>query len=454
MEETTSTHVRPAASPNGAGTAAFSALPEGVSTFRVLYSDLHGVPRGKDVPLAELDRAVRGLNFCWAVMGTDLRHTPVVGGERGYPDMVAVPDLGTLRQLPYEPDVAVALADLRRDGEPEPTDMRHLVRRAETELSSLGLTAKVAPELEFFLCDRDESGAWRRHVDNLSMVYTVGPLADPGGMLKRMLDDCSKLGIGAIAANHEFMNSQYEINLSECSPLSAADNAFRFKSAIKDQAAQAGLHATFMGKPFNDQGGSGHHLHISLERDGANCFDHPEGPEGLSDELRHFTAGVLEHAPALVAFLNPTINAYGRILPDSLAPTHCNWGLDNRTTFVRIPPERGGGSRMEVRVGDGASNPYLVIAATLFAGVDGLRRELEPPDAIDGDAYAMDPSVQGTPIPATLEHALEALEADEMIRDALGADIVETFLALKGFELERFRAHTTDWEIDEYMHHL
>ena len=434
--------------------AAFTAMSPDVTTFRVIYPDLHGIARGKDVPVNELERAMRGLTFCWAVMGTDLQHTPVVGGESGYPDMLATPDLSTLRHLPHEPDVACALADLTRHGEPEPTDMRHLVRRAEAALAEAGFTAKIGPELEFFLCERDEDGGWKRCVDNLSMVYTVGPQADPGGILKRMLDSCAALDIGAIAANHEFMNSQYEINLSECGPLEAADNAFRFKSVVKDIAALSGIHATFMGKPFNDQGGSGLHLHLSLDRDGENCFDAPDGTDGLAKEARWFTAGVLEHAPALMAFLNPTVNAYRRILPDSLAPTHCNWGLDNRTTFIRIPPERGGGSRIEIRVGDGAANCHLVIAATLFAGLDGIARELDPPEPIEGDAYTVDASIQGEALPHTLEAALAALEADATIRDAVGAETVDTFLAMKGFELERFRAHTTDWELNEYMHHL
>lgn len=452
MEERTLGGARSQA--NADAPALLAALPPEVSTFRVLYPDLHGIARGKDVPVAELERALRGLNFCWAVMGTDLRHTPVVGGEEGYPDMLATPDTATLRRLPYEPDVACALADLSRDGEPEPTDMRELVRRAERELDSLGMSAKIGPELEFFLCERDESGAWRRHVDNLSMVYTVGPQADPAGLLKRMLDACSALEIGAIAANHEFMNSQYEINVKHSGALDAADRAFMLKAAVKEIAAREGMLATFMGRPFADQGGSGFHLHLSLEREGANAFDDPGGAEGLAPELRHFTAGLLEHAGALVALLNPTVNAYRRIVPDSLAPTHCNWGFDNRTTFVRIPPERGGGSRVEIRVGDGACNAHLVIAATLFAGIDGLRRELDPPEPLAGDAYAMDPEQQGPPLPPTLDVALDALEADELIRDALGPDVVETFLAIKRFELERFRSHTTDWELDEYMHHL
>jgi glutamine synthetase len=442
------------AAADGNVAAAREALSDSVRTVRVVYPDLHGIPRGKDVPIAELERAAAsGLAFCWAVMGTDLRHTPVVGGERGYPDMVATPDLSTLVELPWEPDVAVCLADLSREEEPEPTDMRGLVRRAEAALTELGVGAKVGPELEFFVCEPDGEGGWRRHVDNLSMVYTVGPQADPQGVLKGMLDGCAALGLGAIAGNHEYMNSQYEINLRECGPLESADNAFRLKSAVKDYAAQHGLLATFMGKPFNDQGGSGFHLHISLERDGENCFA-GDSADGLSTELRQFTAGLIAHGPALMAFLNPTVNAYRRILPDSLAPTHANWGLDNRTTFVRIPPERGGGCRVELRVGDGAANPHLITAAALFAGIDGIKRELDPGEPLEGDTYTLAEEQQGEPLAMSLGEALDALEADDVLTEAVGPEVIETFLTMKRFELERYRQHVSDWDLDEYMHHL
>ncbi len=430
-------------------------LSPAISSVRIVYSDLHGIQRGKDIPVAELVRfADSGLGFCQAVMGTDLRHTPVVGGEEGYPDMVARPDLTTLVELPWEPDVACCLADLEREEEPEPTDQRALVRRAEAALAELGFTAKIGPELEFFLLERDDNGNWTRHVDNLSMVYTVGPLADPQGVMRGMLEAVAALGLGAIAANHEYMNSQYEINLREAGPLAAADNAFRFKAAVKDYAAHRGLLATFMGKPFNDQGGSGLHMHVSLERDGTNCMDDAGGGDGLSDDLRHFVAGVLEHAPALMALLNPTINAYRRILPDSLAPTHVNWGLNNRTTFVRIPPERGSACRLEIRVGDGAANPYLVTAAILFAGLDGCKRELEPPQPLEGDTYTLPDEEAGPPLPLALGDALDALEADATIRDAIGPDIVDTFLAMKRFEIDRYRQHVSDWDLAEYLHHL
>jgi glutamine synthetase len=266
-----------------------------------------------------------------------------------------------------------------------------------------------------------------------------------------MTEQLAAVALEVFAVNHEFMNSQYEINLRHADALTAADRAFRLKTAVKDIAAMQGLLATFIGKPFNDQGGSGTHLHLSLNRDERNAFDAPGDPDGVSAELRHFAAGVLEHATGLMAVLNPTINAYRRIMPDSLAPTRVNWGWDNRSTFIRIPPERGGATRLEIRVGDGAANPYLGIAALLAAGHDGIRRGLELPAPIVGDAYRDE---SGAELPASLEAALDALEADAILRDALGPEIVQTFLAVKRFEIERHRAWVSDWEIDEYLHHL
>jgi len=371
--------------------------------------------------------------------------------------MYAVPDLATLVQLPWEPNVAACLADLRRvDGTPEPTDPRGAVRRAVAGFEELGFAPVVGPELEFFLLEADERapGGVRRYMDRLSMVYTVGPQSDPRGVVKALLEGCARLGLGAFAMNHEYMNSQYEINLREGPALTAADRAFRLKAAVKDAAAARGLIATFMGKPFNDQGGSGFHIHASLERDDANAFPDPDAPDGVAPELRSFVAGVLEHAPALMAFLNPTVNAYRRILPDSLAPTHANWGFDNRTTFVRIPPERGHSTRVEVRVGDGAANPYLGIAAMLYAGLDGVRRSLEPPEPLAGDAYHLEGDQAGRELPPTLADALEALEADDYILESMGRELVETFLTMKHFESDRFRAHVSEWELDEYLRHL
>jgi len=429
-----------------------------LTTVRVVYPDVHGVPRGKDVPLAEFARvSEHGLAFCAAVMATDLRHTPVLGPEIGYPDLVAHPDLASLTLLPWEPGVACCIADVHPAGEggAPPADPRGAVRRAVAAFEELGLAPIVGPELEFFLCERDAEapGGLRRYVDNLSMVYTVGPQADPRGVVSRLSEALAGMGMGTFAANHEFMNSQFEINLRHGPALTAADRAFRLKSAVKDVAVQNGLLATFMGKPFNDQGGSGFHLHVSADREGDNAFADGTDANGVSDELRRFTAGVLAHAPALMALLNPTINAYRRIVPDSLAPISINWGWDNRTVFVRIPPERGGATRMEIRIGDGSANPYLAIAATLFAGLHGLREELTLSPPVTGDAYTQGEG-GGAAIPLSLEAALDALEADEYLSAAIGAAIVEPFLAMKRFEVERHRGWVSDWERDEYLHHL
>ena len=427
-----------------------------VTTVRVIYPDLHGVARGKDVPLVEFDRvSEHGLAFCAAVMSTDLRHTPVLGGEIGYPDLIARPDLASLTLLPWEPGVASCIADVHpvTAGAAAPADPRGAVRRAVAAYEELGLAPIVGPELEFFLCERDPSvpGGLRRYVDNLSMVYTVGPQADPRGVVRQITESLAGMGMGTFAANHEFMNSQYEINLRHAPALTAADRAFRLKSAVKDVAAQAGLLATFMGKPFNDQGGSGFHLHVSADRDDDNAFADRNDADGVSDELRRFTAGVLAHAPALMALLNPTINAYRRIVPDSLAPINISWGWDNRTSFVRIPAERGRATRVEIRIGDGSANPYLAIAATLFAGLRGLREELPLPEPVSGDAYRQE---AGGAVPTTLEAALDALEADDHLREAIGDAIVTPFVAMKRFEIERHREWVSDWERDEYLHHL
>ena len=199
----------------------------------------------------------------------------------------------------------------------------------------------------------------------------------------------------------------------------------------------------------NDEGGSGFHAHISLTNlNGEN--EMYEG-ENLSEVAKHFLAGILSHANAMTALTNPTINAYKRIRPDSLAPYRINWGFDNRSTMVRVPPERGEGTRLEVRVGDGAANPYLVIAAILAAGLDGLRNKLVAPPPATGWSYQDE---QFAILPGSLREALDALERDDFMIDILGAQFTKTFLALKRDEIERYLAHVSDWEVTEYLEDL
>jgi glutamine synthetase len=315
----------------------------------------------------------------------------------------------------------------------------------------------LGPELEFYLCEPDPADprGWRPYAVQDSPVYTVGSVADPRGVLSRMLQATVDLGLGAVAAAHEYGRAQYEINLRHGPAMDSADRAFRFKSLVKELAAREGLLATFMGKPFNDDEGSGFHLHISLcDADGANVCADPEGEEGLSTMTRQFLAGLIEHAPAIMVFFNPTVNAYRRISAEALVPTRASWGHDHRMTLVRVPKERGSGTRVELRVGDGTASPYLAYAAALAAGLDGIRRELEPPAPIEGMIYELPEEVQGAALPTTFADALEALRGDQVIFDALGAGVIETFEVIKSAELERFRSWVTDWEFREYAHRL
>ena len=441
---------------------------QGVRAVRLLYTDLHGVARGKDIPLRHFaDLCEDGANFCAAVMGTDLRHTPVVGGELGYVDFAVRPDLATVRRVPWLPEVAWCLGEAwTLDGSDHwPSCPRALLARVVDDYAARGLTPIVAPELEFFLVERnrDERGGLRRYVDELSRVYTVGAVSDPREVTLRMLLWCDELGLDAFAANHEFMSSQYEINVKHSDALDAADRAFMLKAAVKEIAAREGLLATFMGRPFGDQGGSGFHLHMSLQAgDGHNAFADEGGHDGLSPLAANFIAGILEHASGLQALLGPTVNAYKRILPDSLAPTHGNWGHDNRTAMCRVPLERGARARVEVRTGDGAACAHLITAALLLAALDGIERGLEPPEPVAGDAYRLDDAHAGSRLPASLGTALDALEADTWLTERLGANLVATFLAMKRCEVERFEQAVgeldaevvTTWELDEYAAHL
>jgi len=431
----------------------------GVRTVRMTYPDLHGISRGKDYPLEHFRHLVEeGGAFCEAIMTVDLRHIVTAGFEHGFQDIVGKPDLDTLVPVPWEPGVAWCIADLHRmDGSPYEVDPRGAVRRAVAELAELGLHPVVGPELEFYLCEPDPTApnGYRRYVDNDSHVYTVGQVADPRAVLSKMLDACVDMGLGAIAANHEFGRSQFEINIGHAHALESADRAFRLKSVVKDLAAREGLLATFIGKPWNDDEGSGFHLHVSLcDGDGETLMNDPDGPEGISQVAHHFIAGLLEHGPALMAFFNPTTNAFRRIHPEALVPTLVSWGHDNRLTMARVPRERGGATRVEFRVGDGAANPYLVVAGALFAGLDGVRRKLDPPAPIEGLIYEHPDVESMTTLPDTFEAALAALEADEYLTNAMGTELVRIFRVNKDAELARARSWATDWEFREYTHHL
>jgi glutamine synthetase len=430
---------------------------QGVDVVRVSYPDMIGVDRGRDVLIDQLGAAAEhGLSFCRAIYHTSPRGdvVPVQGGlEAGLPDITVYPDLATVTPLPWEPNAAWCLGDAcTPDGEPAPESPRTVARAVAARLAGAGHRLVCGPELEFFVCERGPDGTWRRYADEPGNVYVVGRKGDPQGLLLDMLRGLRDAQLQVTAANHEFSPGQFEINLGHSDLLDAADRAFRLKSAVQEIARQRGLLATFMAKPFNDEGGSGFHVHVSLaDESGRNVTGDTEGSDGLSAVARHALAGLLRHAPALSALLNPTINSYKRFGPDTLAPWLIDWGLDNRSAMVRIPPERGAAARLEVRLGDATANPYLVNAAVGAAALLGIQDKAEPPAKLEG--YGYDPA-SAPMLPQRLTAALDALEADSELADVLGRYFVTSFLSYKRNEIERFERYVTDWEFGEYAYHL
>jgi len=430
---------------------------QGIDVIRVSYPDMIGVDRGRDVLLGELPAAVgHGLAFCRAVYHTspvgDV--VPVQGGlADGLPDITVRPDLATLTPLPWEQGAAWCLGDAATpDGSPAPESPRVVAYRVAEAVASLGYTLVCGPELEFYLCEPAPGGGWQRYANDPGNVYVVGRKGDPQGVLVDMLRQLRDAGLRVTAANHEFSPGQFEINLGHSAMGDAADRSFRLKSAVQEIARHRGLLATFMAKPFNDEGGSGFHVHVSLaDSAGANVFGDDGGPDGLSAAGRYAVGGVLAHARALSAVLNPTVNSYKRFGPDTLAPWLIDWGLDNRSAMVRIPPERGPGARMEVRLGDATANPYLAMAAVGAAVYLGIRDKVEPPDKLEG--YGYDPG-RAAALPLRLPDALDALAADTELASVLGDYFVASFLAYKRNEIERFERYVTDWEFREYAYHL
>lgn len=433
---------------------------KGIDVLRLVYADILGITRSKDLLVSQLERtASGGPTFCQGVWVTTTQGGVLDGNDimsDGLRDLVSRIDPATVTPMPWEPGVAYAIADaFEPDGSASALAPRSVLRGVIAQYAALGLTPVVGPELEFYIAARGEGGDWQRALTRTGRVYTTGAWVDPDGTFLHLMRMLDQMDIGVVAGNHEFSPSQYEINLWHGESLRAADRTFLFKTAVKDIVARTGKLATFLGKPWSDEGGSGFHLHFSVvDASGANLMSEADGQ--LTVTANRLIAGILANAPALAAITNPTVNAYKRLGPDTLAPYRANWGHDNRSSMVRVPPERGSGTRLEIRIGDGAANPYLMIAAVLAAGLDGLTRELDVPPTADGWSYEND---SAPVLPTTLSSALDALDTDTVLRGALGAPVVDVFSILKRDEVARYEHSTDDpssrdvtpWEIQEYL---
>ena len=424
---------------------------------RLLCPDILGLERSKYL-FGEFAAAGHAA-FCIGLypLTTDKEILPIPGlqFDIGLPDVEAELDRDTLRQG-WEEDTDVGVADVLRHGSPVEVDPRQVLRAAVAPWQALGLAPQVAFELEFFLLEPSQEGGWQAAELPSHRVYGTGMAVDPSGTVDDVVRTAIAAGFPVESWCSEFDTAAFEVNVHYRDALPAADEAFLFRLLVREVAQRHGRRATFLGRPFGDRGGSGLHLNLSFRReDGSNAIHDPGAHDGLSKLARRCIAGLLAHHRGLTAMCAPHVNAYKRLRPDMLNGYWANWGYDDRTVCVRVPPARGERSRLEHRMADAAANPYLAAAAFLHAARFGVEQELDPPPAqAAGAAPASDVHV-----PETLAEALEALEADKELCAALGDPLVRSFVALKLAEWERYAAAVADpatadvtpWEVDYYL---
>jgi glutamine synthetase len=455
----------------------------GLRTVRVVIVDQHGQPRAKFLsPDAAIAAMHNGLDFSGAIYSLDTANTVfppafAAGGGfgmeefTGFPDVVIVPDPSTFQILPWATATGWMLSDAYfNTGRPLPLDPRRLLRRQLDRLGDKGLSYLSGLEIEFYIT--------RRVDPRIAPEATTQPAAPPdvepfelgyqylsevrldsvNDTLTVLRDGLAGVGLLPRAMEDEWGPGQMEFSLSPRPGLGTADAMVLFRSAVKQMCARLGLHATFMCKPhLPNYFASGWHLHMSLlDSAGTNAFTAAE--ESLSPLGMNYVAGLLQNAPAMTVFANPTINGYTRFQPYSFAPDRITWAVENRGALVRVQGGPGDpGTHLEDRLGEPAANPYLYLAADLAAGLDGVERELTPPPRIEADPYAADAPM----LPTSIDEALDALDTNTVYREQFGTEFVDYYLMMKRAESARHRAAveaaddpdaaSAAWQMREYF---
>ncbi len=427
---------------------------QGVHTLLVQFTDLHGVAKGKLVPLAHLDDVLTlGAGFAGpSIWGTGLPRT----GPRS--EYYARGDAATVQSLPWLPGVARIVCDGHVDGLPFDACPRQVLKRALARLAERGWQLRTGIEPEFFLLQRGEGGSWRpadEHDRLDKPSYDLKSLPRQLDFLHTLHETLAACGMDVLQLDHEDAHGQYELNFAYGEALLGCDRLMLFKLAAHALAEARGMVFSMMPKPFANQPGSGLHFHVSLWQGDVCLFDAPDATHELGLLGRQFVAGVLAHAPALCALAAPTVNSYKRLtVGESLsgtswAPATIAHGPNNRTAAVRTLP-----GRFEWRVPDASANPYLATAALVAAGLDGIDRGLDPGPAVTADLFTWSPAqvrAHGLGLlPQSLDEALDALEGDEVVCDALGEILTAEFLRLKRAEWIEFARHVSPWELDRY----
>jgi len=424
------------------------------------YVDIHGVPKGKFVPVGHFEDFAAGseLYTGYALDGL---------GQRPNDDEIAsVPDLGRGVVLPWNPEVAWFPADNTFHGEPYAVNTRVALKRQLAAAEAMGYGMNLGIECEVYVLKLTEAG--RLEVPNpdddlVKACYDVKLFMDRYEWLDKMATAIDGLGWDLYSFDHEDANSQFEFDFKYADALTMCDRFIFFRMMAKHYAAEEGLQATFMPKPFADKTGSGAHFNMSLfdKEGGANLFarDHAEDPRGLGlSELGYqFMAGILRHGPALCAAFAPTVNSYKRLVRRGLmsyyswAPVFNSYGKNNRTNSLRVPMA---GGRCESRNADAACNPYLACTLALAAGLEGIREGLDPGPAQEANLYEWTPAQLAqagiVELPRDLDEAVDAFEGDPFVEEVLGTELRDEFASYKREEWRQYHQRVSQWEVDHY----
>lgn len=424
----------------------------GVRFIRLQFTDIFGSLKNVAITERQLEKALDG-----QMMFDGSSIEGFVRIEES--DMYLKPNFDSFVIFPWRPQqgkVARLICDIYRpDGTPFEGDPRYALRRAIADAKELGYEMNVGPECEFFLFETDENGNATVNTQDKGGYFDLAP-TDRGENARRdMTLALEEMGFEIEASHHEVAEGQNEIDFKYGPALETADNIMTFKLVVKSIAQRHGLFASFMPKPIYGINGSGMHVNMSLFKDGKNAFYDESDKNGLSKIAYQFIAGLLKNIKGLAAVTNPLVNSYKRLVPGYEAPVYLAWSCSNRTALIRVPASRGAGTRVELRCPDPSSNPYLVLAVLLQAGLDGIKNNLEVPKEVVANIFKMTEDERIASgienLPNNLYEAVNFMKESELAKKALGDHIYENYIEGKENEWDDYRTKVHDWELENYL---
>lgn len=425
-----------------------------VRFLRLAFTDINGTSKAVEVPTSQLDK----------VLTNDIRFdgSSIDGFVRlEESDMVLYPDFSTWAVLPWGDEKGGKIGRLvcsvhKTNGEPFEGDPRNNLKRVLKEMEEMGFSDfDIGFEAEFHLFKLGEDGNWTTEVPDHASYFDMTSDNEGARCRRDIVETLENIGFEVEAAHHEVGDGQQEIDFRFDDALTTADRVQTFKMVVREVARKHGLYATFMAKPVEGQAGNGMHTNMSLFKDGKNVFYDKDGEFHLSDTALYFLNGILEHARAITAIGNPTVNSYKRLIPGFEAPVYISWASKNRSPLVRIPDAEEINTRLEMRSADPTANPYLLLAACLTAGLNGIKEAKKPMAPITSNVFEMSEEERAKrgikPLPSTLHNAVKAFKADPLIQEALGEHLTQSFIDSKNLEWSKYTQSVSDWERDRYM---